>query len=89
MASRVVCPARGRDGVPADSAGVGVTEPPLDLVVGTAGLAADRLEARDLLPEAGQRRLMAGCWIVVGQARVGELVDRRLVGDAERVLEAG
>ena len=36
------------------------------------------LEARDLLLEAGQRRFMAGRRVVVGQARVGELVDRRL-----------
>src|SRR5580765_3810881 len=48
----------------------------------------DRLEARDLLLEAGQRRLMVGRWIVVDQARVAELVDRRLVGRAKRVLEA-
>src|ERR1039458_481759 len=48
----------------------------------------DRLEARDLLLEAGQRRLFVGRWIVVDQARVAELVDRRLVGRAKRVLEA-
>ena len=48
----------------------------------------DRLEARDLLLEAGQRPLMVGRWIVVDQARVAELVDRRLVGRAKRVLEA-
>src|SRR5215813_4258426 len=48
----------------------------------------DRLEARDLLLEAGQRRLMAGRWIVVDQVRVAEFVDRRLVGRAKRVLEA-
>src|SRR5215472_2796208 len=48
----------------------------------------DRPEARDLLLEAGQRRLMAGGWIVVDQARVAGLVDRRLVGRAKRVLEA-
>src|SRR6266705_2868687 len=48
----------------------------------------DRLEARDLLLEAGQRRLMVGRWIVVDQARVAELVDRRLVARAKRVLEA-
>src|SRR6266480_710718 len=47
-----------------------------------------RLEARDLLLEAGQRRLFVGRWIVVDQARVAELVDRRLVGRAKRVLEA-
>ena len=33
-----------------------------------------RLEARDLLLEAGQRRLFAGRWIVVDQARVAELL---------------
>jgi hypothetical protein len=33
-------------------------------------------------------RLVAGRWIVVGQARVGELVERRLVGGAKRMLEA-
>jgi hypothetical protein len=38
----------------------------------------DRLEARDLLLEAGQRRLFVGRWIVVDQARVAALVDRRL-----------
>src|SRR3984885_14101098 len=48
----------------------------------------DRLEARDLLPEAGQRRLFVGRWIVVDQARVAELADGRLVGRAKRVLEA-
>jgi hypothetical protein len=31
---------------------------------------------------------MVGRWIVVDQARVAELVDRRLVGRAKRVLEA-
>src|SRR6185437_14298932 len=48
----------------------------------------DRFEARDLLLEAGERRLFAGRWIVIDQARVAELVDRRLVGRAKRVLEA-
>src|SRR5215475_548643 len=48
----------------------------------------DRLEERDLLLEAGQRRLVVGRWIVVDQARVAELVDRRLVGRAKRGLEA-
>src|SRR5580704_2645467 len=47
-----------------------------------------RLEARDLLLEAGQRRLFAGRRIVVDQAPVAKLVDRRLVGRAKRVLEA-
>src|SRR5580704_5410418 len=47
-----------------------------------------RLEARDLLLEAGQRRLLVGRWIVVDEARIAELVDRRLVGRAKRVLEA-
>jgi len=46
----------------------------------------DRLEARDLLLEAGQRRLFVGR-MVVDQARVAELVDRRLVGRAKRMLE--
>jgi len=31
---------------------------------------------------------MVGRWIVVNQAGVAELVDRRLVGRAKRVLEA-
>jgi len=48
----------------------------------------ERLEVGDLLLEAGQGRLVAGRWVVVGQAWVGELVDGRLVGRAERVLEA-
>src|SRR6202035_3357026 len=47
-----------------------------------------RLEARDLLLEAGQRRLLVRRWIVVDEARIAELVDRRLVGRAKRVLEA-
>jgi hypothetical protein len=38
--------------------------------------------------DAGQRRLMVGRRIVVDQARVAELVDRRLVGRAKRMLEA-
>jgi hypothetical protein len=47
-----------------------------------------RLEARDLLLEAGQRRLFAGRWIVVDQARVAELVDRRQVTRAELAQRA-
>ena len=38
-----------------------------------------RREARDLLLEAGQRRLVVGRWIVIDHARVAELVDRRPV----------
>jgi hypothetical protein len=47
----------------------------------------DRQEIRDLLLEARQRRLMAGRWIVIDQAPVGELIDRRLIGRAKCLLE--
>src|SRR5262245_32065068 len=48
----------------------------------------DLSEAGDLLLEAGQRRLVVGRWIVVDEAGIAELVDRRLVARAKRVLEA-
>src|SRR5262249_54234285 len=47
-----------------------------------------RRVAGDLLLEAGQRRRLVGRWIVVDQAGIAELVDRRLVARAKRVLEA-
>src|SRR5262245_49677083 len=47
----------------------------------------DRLEPGDFLLEARERRLVAGRRIVVDQAWVAELVDRRQVARAKRVLE--
>jgi hypothetical protein len=44
----------------------------------------DRLEERDLLLEAGQRRR----WIMVDQAGVAEFADRRQDGRTKRELEA-
>ena len=65
-------------------------DPPVAMVsrVGNSALhvllqvGEDRLETRDLLLEASQRRLFAGHRIVVDQARVAERVDRRVAGTA-------
>jgi hypothetical protein len=75
------CP--GHD--PAGGDGVAVGDDVLQVLL---EVGEERLEAGDLLLEARERRLVAGCGVVVDETGMAELVDRRLVGCAEGVFEA-
>src|SRR5581483_7259263 len=70
---------------PAGSDGIAAGDDLLQLL---ADVGEEPLEVRNLLLEAGQRRLVVGRWIVVDQARVTKLVDRRHVARAKRELKA-